>query len=118
MLKLRVTDLDKIFDFHCTDFVIHGNDHFSRVFVVNAIMALETIKISSKKDHKNHVPSILLCNSMNQEGKHKSSNVTKFIIVILNYIISHKICTEQHMTSLLLHFQKNRFQIRKLKINL
>ena len=32
ILKDRVTDYNKIFDFQCIDFAIHGNDHFSQVF--------------------------------------------------------------------------------------
>ena len=86
MLKDRVTDFNKIFDFRCIDFVIHGSDHFSQVFLVNTIKALVANKGSFKNDNKEHVPSILLCNSTNQVGEHITDAVKKFIIAFLNHI--------------------------------
>ena len=33
----RVPDIQNIFDYKYIDFVIHGGDHYSRVFVVSAL---------------------------------------------------------------------------------
>ena len=83
-LKKRVPDLQHIFDYECIDIVIHGGDHFSRVFVVNALKALE--RGESQNDNKDHVPSILLCNSWSLTGVHTKENVSSFVITFLNYI--------------------------------
>ena len=39
-LKKRLPDRDKIFDYSCIDIIIHSDDHFSRVFILNSSPAL------------------------------------------------------------------------------
>ena len=96
MLIKRVPDLQHIFDYECIDIVIHGGDHFSRVFVMNALKALE--KRKSQKDEKEHVSSILVCNSWSPSGVHKTETVSKFVITFLNYRRKQQMerCTKQH----------------------
>ena len=87
-LKRRLQNLDKIFDYGCIDITINGDDHFSRVFVLNAWKALDKIKKDDNTCHKTSVNeedtgnilSMLLCNSSQLFGVHKISEVKEFVI--------------------------------------
>ena len=121
MLIERVPNLQHIFDYECINIVIHGGDHFSRVFVMNALKALE--KRKSQNDNKEHVLSILLCNSWSPSGVHKKETVSKFVITFLNYIRRQQMqnCTKQHTaTSSTTHYHqffKKHFLTRILLIH-
>ena len=83
-LKKRVPYISNIFDYECIDIIIYGDDHFSRVFVMNALKALE--KGTTKNDDTDHIASMLLCNWSNLFGVHTIKEVSQFVIQFLNYV--------------------------------
>ena len=92
-LKKRLPNLDNIFDYGCIEITINGDDHFSRVFVLNAWKALDKKKdtdtchkTSVNEEHTGHIPLILLCNSSGLFGVHKIGQVKEFVIKVLKYL--------------------------------
>ena len=130
-LKKRIPNPEKIFEYDCIDLTIRYGGHFSRAFILNASKALDRGKrknigtcntTSEKKEDMNHIPSILLCNSIALQGHHSKQSVTKFIITFLNYLRkSMKIENPEFRipseNSQYVYFTTNQFVVRRLHIN-
>ena len=129
-LQKRLPDCDRIFDYSCIDITIHASDHWSRVFVLNASKALDNTPPDNNKDTTNsktvvpidmdHIPSIVLCNSMSSiSGDHSIPMVTQFVIQFLNYLRKHllynnKIQSNEQQSRF---FLSKRFTVKRLEIN-
>ena len=103
-LKKRLPNLDKIFDHGCIDITINGDDHFSRVFVMNASTALDkkdddTCHTTSvNKEDTGYIPSMLLCNLSQLFGVHKIGEVKKFVMKFLKYLRKNLMQDNQQFT--------------------
>ena len=84
-LRQHLSNFEQIFEFTCIDIVIWHNDHYSRVFVLNAKNAIK--KLTGQPKERD--PAINFCNSMDASGFHSIKLITEFVVQFLN-------CTKKH----------------------
>ena len=113
-LRQHLSNFEHIFEFTCIDIVIWHNDHYSRVFVLNAKNAIKKL-IGRPNEHD---PAIYFCNSSNFSGRHSIKQITNFIVQFLNctkkYFEKWKFESIAEVGPRNIHFKKTCFQKCKL----